>query len=240
VNSIAQARENARQVRDELSSEQWQQLNRLYHSMTAAQREVSSYNALTSFLPTVVYDLHQFQGVTDSTMSHGEGWQFIQLGRYIERAAATTTLMDVYHRERFDPPNSTAAGYEFLEGAGLLRCCSAFEAYCNAYTADFTPERITEFLLLNPDFPHSVRYSVDCLRSALMAIGAKSGLHIADELVRVSGRLQASLSFVDIDDVLSQDVGAYLSSILQQCRQVHERVFRLYIQYSTQTALAMS
>jgi uncharacterized alpha-E superfamily protein len=208
--------------------------------MTAAQREVSSYNALTSFLPTVVYDLHQFQGVTDSTMSHGEGWQFIQLGRYIERAAATTTLMDVYHRERFEPPNSAAAGYEFLEGAGLLRCCSAFEAYCNAYTADFTPERITEFLLLNPDFPHSVRYSVDCLRSALMAIGAKSGLHVADELVRVSGRLQASLSFVDIDDVLSQDVGAYLSSILQQCRQVHERVFRLYIQYSTQTALAMS
>jgi hypothetical protein len=40
--------------------------------------------------------------------------------------------------------------------------------------------------------------------------------------------------------VLSQDVGAYLSSILRQCRQVHERVFRLYIQYSTQTALAMS
>jgi uncharacterized alpha-E superfamily protein len=240
VNSIAQARENARQVRDELSSEQWQQLNRLYHSMTAAQREVSSYNALTNLLPTVVYDLHQFQGVTDSTMSHGEGWQFIQLGRYIERAAATTTLMDVYHRERFDPPNSAAVGYEFLEGAGLLRCCSAFEAYCNAYTADFTPERITEFLLLNPDFPHSVRYSVDCVRSALMAIGAKSGLHVADDLMRVSGRLQALLSFADVDDVLSEGVGSYLSNILQLCRQVHERVFRLYIQYSTQTALAMS
>jgi uncharacterized alpha-E superfamily protein len=240
VNCIAQARENARQVRDELSSEQWQQLNRLYHRMTGAQHEVNSYNTLTNFLPTIVYDLHLFQGVTDSTMSHGEGWQFIQLGRYIERAAATTTLLDVYHRERFGAFNGTISGYEFLEGAGLLRCCSAFEAYCNAYTADFTPERITEFLLLNPDFPHSVRYSVDCLRSALMAIGAKSGLHVADELVRVSGRLQASLSFIDIAEVLSQDVGAYLGSILQQCRQVHERVFRLYIQYSIQTALAMS
>jgi len=85
-----------------------------------------------------------------------------------------------------------------------------------------------------------VRYSVDCLRSALMAIGAKSGMHHADELARISGRLQASLSFVDIGDVLSQDVGAYLSNILEQCRQVHERVFRLYIQYSIQTALAMS
>ncbi len=240
VNCIGCARENARQVRDELSSEQWQQLNRLYHNSTAAQREVNSYNILTGFLPTVVNDLHQFQGVTDSTMSHGEGWQFIQLGRYIERAAATTRLLDVYLREDAELAHNTAAGYDFLEGAGMLRCCSAFEAYCNVYTADFTPERITEFLLLNPDFPHSVRYSVDCLRSALMAIGAKSGLHMADELVRVSGRLQASLSFVCIKDVLSQDVGAYLASILQQCRQVHERVFRLYIQYSIQTALAMS
>lgn len=240
VNCIAQARENARQVRDELSSEQWQQLNRLYHRLIGAEEEINSYNALTNFLPTIINDLHLFQGVTDSTMSHGEGWQFIQLGRYIERAAATTTLLDGYHREHFEPSTSASAGYDFLEGAGMLRCCSAFEAYCNAYTADFTPERITEFLLLNPDFPHSVRYSVDCLRSALMAIGAKSGLHIADELVRVSGRLQASLSFVDISEVLSQDLGAYLASILQQCRQVHERVFRLYIQYSIQTALAMS
>ena len=240
VNCIAEARDNARQVRDELSSDQWQQLNRLYHQMTRAQQEVSSYNALTSFLPSVLNELHLFQGITDSTMSHGEGWQFIQIGRYIERAAATTTLLDIYHRDNTEQPTSAAGGYEFLEGAGMLRCCSAFESYCNAYTADFTQERITEFLLLNSDFPHSVRYSVDCLRSALMAIGAKSGLHVSDELMRVSGRLQASLSFVDIADVLTQDVGAYLSNILQQCRQVHERVFRLYIQYSIQTALAMN
>lgn len=240
VNCIAQARENARQVRDELSSEQWQQLNRLYHQMTRAQQEVSSYNALTSFLPTVLNELHLFHGITDSTMSHGEGWQFIQLGRYIERAAATTRMLDIYHRDNTQLPTVAAGGYDFLEGAGMLRCCSAFESYCNAYTADFTRERITEFLLLNPDFPHSVRYSVDCLRSALLAIGAKSGMHMADELVRISGRLQASLSFVDIAEVLSQDVSAYLSNILEQCRQVHERVFRLYIQYSIQTALAMN
>src|SRR6201995_4100097 len=117
VNCIAEARENARQVGDELSSEQWQQLNRLYHHVTDAQREVNSYNGLTSFLPTVVYDLHQFQGVTDSTMSHGEGWQFIQLGRYIERAAATTRLLGVYHRESLETPNGPVGSYEFLEGA---------------------------------------------------------------------------------------------------------------------------
>ncbi len=240
VNCIAQARENARQVRDELSSEQWQQLNRLYHGMLAAQREVASFNALTSFLPSILMDLHLFQGVTDSTMSHGEGWQFIQLGRYIERAAATATLLDVDYQERALVQNDTHGSYDFLEGAGMLRSCSAFEAYCHAHTADFTPERITEFLLLNADFPHSVRYSVDCLRSALLAIASRSGMHVSDELARISGRLQASLSFVDMAEVLAEDLAAYLANILQQCRQVHEGVFRLYIQYSIQTALAMS
>jgi len=237
VNCIGLARENARQVRDEISSEQWQQLNRLYHGTCGAQRESESYNALTSFLPTVVSDLHMFQGVTDSTMSHGEGWQFIQLGRYIERAAATTRLLDGYHGESM---TLAQGGFEFLEGVSMLRCCSAFEAYCHAYTADFTPERITEFLLLSADFPHSVRYSVDCVRSALLAIGARGNSHAADELMRLSGRLQASLSFVDIADVLSQHIRAYLANILHQCRQVHEQVFRLYIQYSIQTALAMN
>src|ERR1700744_10891 len=185
VNCIAQARENARQVRDELSSEQWQQLNRLYHHVTAAQREVNSYNALTSFLPTVVYDLHQFQGVTDSTMSHGEGWQFIQLGRYIERATATSLLLEVYHHDLWSHSDRVAEGNEYLEWMGLLRSCTAFEAYCKVYTADLTPEKILEFLLLDSDFPHSLRFSIDSLQQALDSVQGESGKQRAEHLTRI-------------------------------------------------------
>jgi uncharacterized alpha-E superfamily protein len=60
-----------------------------------------------------------------------------------------------------------------------------------------------------------------------------------DELTRISGRLQASLSFVEVSDILAQDAGSYLHNILQQCRQTHDLIYRFYIQYSVEAALAM-
>ena len=117
--------------------------------------------------------------------------------------------MDVYHREQFEPLNSTAAGYEFLEGAGLLRCCSAFEAYCNAYTADFTPERITEFLLLNPTFPQSVRYSLGAAWNALESI-AQSTDEGSGPPVRALGMLRARLEHASVDEVLDYGLEEFL------------------------------
>ena len=94
-------------------------------------------------------------------MSHGEGWQFIQVGRYLERASATAKLLDVYHDDVFANSTDAIDGNSYLEWIGLLRSCTAFEAYCKVYTADLTHERILEFLLLDAEFPHSVRFSID-------------------------------------------------------------------------------
>ena len=105
--------------------------------------------------------VHQFQGVTDSTMNHGEGWQFIQVGRYIERASATALLLEAYHADLWEHPEQIGEGNEYLDWMGLLRSATAFEAYCKVYTADLTPKHIFEFLLLDEEFPHSVRFSID-------------------------------------------------------------------------------
>jgi len=96
---ITGARENARQVREEISSEQWQRVNQLFHKV-GHYNLTESMDALPSeFLLDVIEGIHLFQGVTDSTMSHGEGWHFIQVGRYIERASATANLLNLYHSE---------------------------------------------------------------------------------------------------------------------------------------------
>ena len=108
-----------------------------------------------SFCSQVMEAVHQFQGVTDSTMSHGEGWQFIQVGRYIERASATAMLLEAYHADLWEHPERIGEGNEYLDWMGLLRSATAFEAYCKVYTADLTPDRILEFLLLDEEFPHS-------------------------------------------------------------------------------------
>jgi uncharacterized alpha-E superfamily protein len=236
---LIEARENARQVREEITSEQWQQLNRMYHWVIQPQSEYGLNTRLGDFLPAVIDGIHLFHGVTDSTMSHGEEWQFIQMGYYLERAAATAHLLDLFQPEIVSTHEATAEGRLYQEWVGLLRCCTAFEAYCKVYTADLTAEQILEFLLLNPQFPHSLRYSVDSLREALVAMQQISGRAPVDELTKISGRLQASLSFVEISDILSQDPGAYLRNILHQCRQTHDLIYRFYIQYSVEAALAM-
>lgn len=239
---IAVARENARQVREEISSEQWLQLNRLYHLVTD-YRQLEDASQPEEYLSAVLDGLHLFQGVTDTTMSHGEGWLFIQVGRSIERASSIASLLSVYEFGDHSKPNEhterLAGSHQFLEWIGLLRCCTAFEAYCNVYTADLTESQILEFLLLNKDFPHSIRYSVDRLREALLALEQESGRLVPQELVRVSGRLQAALHFVEISDVLQGGVGEYLANIAQECRRVHTLLYRDYIHYSVQTALAM-
>ena len=93
------ARENARQVREEISTEQWQQLNRLYHQMHSPHAQTQFRNSISDVLVSVLDGIHLFKGVSDTTMIHGQGWQFIRLGRYLERAYATATLLEVYQPE---------------------------------------------------------------------------------------------------------------------------------------------
>ena len=118
---VTAARENARQVREEISSEQWQRLNHLFHQVTRHKPNETDDVLPSDFLLAVIEGVHLFQGVTDSTMSHGEGWHFIQVGRYMERACATATLLGLYHREFWGPSDQTPEAAEYLEWIGLLR-----------------------------------------------------------------------------------------------------------------------
>ncbi len=244
---LINARENSRHVREQISTEQWHRLNSLYLQVTRPEMQpqpeagtmAHEAEQPTEFLQQVMEAVHQFQGVTDSTMSHGEGWHFIQVGRYIERASATAMLLEAYHDDLWGTPaNDKMEGNEYLDWMGLLRSATAFEAYCKVYTADLTPERILEFLLLDEEFPHSLRFSIDSLQHALGAIQRESGKSRADQLRRLAGRLQGSLSYSGVEEILEGDVIAYLRGIQAQCREIHNMIYELYIDYSIQAALA--
>jgi uncharacterized alpha-E superfamily protein len=233
------ARENARQVREEISSEQWQRLNRLFHQMHSPNAQTQFSASINDTLASVVDGIHLFQGVGDSTMIHGQGWQFIRLGRYLERAYATATMLEVYQQELFNPQERENTGYQYLEMVGLLRCCTAFEAYCQVYTADVAPDRILEFLLLNRDFPHAIRYCVDTIRSAIDSIQHTGGRGSPDELTAGIGRLHAMLGYTTISEIVAGDTATFLHNIREQCLRIHELMYRYYIHYSIQSALAV-
>ena len=233
VASIVNARENARQVREQISSEMWEQLNRLFHAVRRSSPEVWDSR---DFLQSIKEGAHMFQGITDSTMTHSEGWQFIQAGRYLERAVAVSTLVGAHFRE-FHQPAQAGAERVYLEWIGLLRSCTAFEAYCKAYTADVKPERIAEFLVLHPTFPHSIRFSAEALEMAIKEIGREAGSRRAARVERISGRLRATLGFSQIDEIMSGGLHAYLHELLRQCGQVHSALYQTYISYPIEAAL---
>jgi uncharacterized alpha-E superfamily protein len=236
ISAIIDARENARQVREQISSEMWEELNRLFHELRRAALGSNEFEP-QSFLEVVKQGSHLFQGITDSTMTHGEGWQFIQLGRYIERASATAQLMDIHFNRYLSFPRRQIEPDDHPEWIGLLKSCTAFEAYCKVYTADLRAERIAEFLLLNDEFPHSVRFAVDNIQNALDSMGSSAARRGTGKLTRLSGRLRAALSYSPMDEILAAGLGTYLENVKKQCTQIHAAIHQVYIDYPIETAI---
>ena len=229
VACITGARDNASQVREQISSEMWERLNQLYHEVTQWSVRSENHSEPLRLVSAVREGSYKFHGVTDATMNHGEGWQFIQLGKYMERACALVVLLDAHF--------SSAEQADDLDWVGLLASCAAFEAYCKVYTADLTPERVAEFLLRNPEFPYSIRYSAERMKCALEAITESSSGQRAARLERIIGGLRASLAYVQMDDIMAQDIHRYLNGVIEQCRSLHASLHQVYIDYPIEAAL---
>jgi uncharacterized alpha-E superfamily protein len=237
ISCVAAARENLRQVREQCSSEMWEQLNRLFLQVNSTTSSEAWLLHSYVFFRAVQEGAHLFQGVTDSTMSHGEGWQYIQLGRYVERTDALARLIGTHLNRLPYSPDQAVESEEYLEWVGLLKSCAAFEAYCKKYTAELRPLRVAEFLLLNPEFPHSVRFSVDNVHTALRAI-AELTERKAEQPVRLAGRLRATLSFSQMDEIMASGANAYVESVRQQCGQAHAAIHQIYFDYPVETTLS--
>jgi len=227
---VGLARENARQVREQISSEMWMQLNQLHLHVKESNVDEVWEKQPHEFFRDVRNGAHLFQGITGSTMVRTEGWHFIQLGRYIERALLITTLLDIHYRAfaLSDDLYNGRSVDDYFPWLGLLRFFTAFEAYTKVYNADLRANRITEFLLLNAEFPHSVRFCVEMMYNAANDIADVTTLHRNSRLHRTIGRLRSALSFDEVEDILP-DLHRYLDRIRQQCLEIHDAIYQTYI-----------
>ena len=226
VYCVTQARENARQVREQLSSETWTQINQLYLIM---KQPASHWQGQPQvFLQQIIQQLYLIGGIFDATMNHDEGWQFIQLGNYMERSMSILRLMETQflsistresHRE------------DYLDWIALLKSCTAFEAYCNVYTADLVAPNIAEFLLLNAEFPHSLHFSVKRMSRSLAQIGQITQSRRNQQLNRKAGRVQSLLQFSHIDELDHDELPQFLREIKRQCLDIHDTIYQVYISF---------
>jgi uncharacterized alpha-E superfamily protein len=227
VKCISSVRENARQVREEISSEMWEHLNQLSHEVTGLDLQAGDDAGAMRAVRLVREGSYRFKGLTDATMSHDEGWHFIQLGTYIERASNLCVLLDAYFVADKHAND--------LDWVGLLTSCAAFEAYCKACTAELRPERIADFLLLKPEFPYSVRYSLDRMHQALTSISNLSLSRRTEKIERLIGRLRSMVAYVQVAEVM-RGLNKYLAGIIEQCRDLHAAVHEVYIEYPIDVA----
>ena len=239
IASIGAARDNARQVRELISSEMWEQLNRLFLQVKRTNMEEVWFAGPHAFLANVKEGIHLFQGITDATMNHSEGWHFIRVGRFIERASATAALLDVQFRVLLEvEQNNASEPLDYLAWVGLLKSCAAFEAYCKVYTATVSPRNIAEFLLLSAESPRSVRFAAAMMQVALQAIARSTNTRHAGRAERLAGRLRAALDYDQVDEIMIGNVHAYLENIQRQCGQIHSAIHQVYIAYPIDAALS--
>ena len=227
VKCVSGARENARQVREEISSEMWEHLNCLFHEVTGVGLHPDDDAGAMRVVNLVREGAYRFHGITDATINHDEAWHFIQLGKHIERACNLCVLLDAYF--------VIDKHADDLDWVGLLSSCAAFEAYCKACTAELKPERIANFLLLKPEFPYSVRYSLDRMHQALTSISNLSLSRRTEKVERLIGRLRSMVTYVPIGEMIA-GLHMYLAAIIEQCRELHAAVHEVYIEYPIEVA----
>ncbi|MBJ7391770.1 MAG: alpha-E domain-containing protein, partial [Chthoniobacterales bacterium] len=202
INScINHARENARAVRDQISSEMWEQINALwlYFRDTSAGRDFRANSH--EFYDKVTFASQLIQGVTDATMTHSEAWRFVQAGKFIERADSTTRILDLKYHILLPSGEQVGGNVDISQWMSVLRSCSGMEAYLKIRQGDVTPWGVASFLVCHAEFPRSIRFCVDRLDEVLHLISATEEGRFRNEPERLSGLLRSQLDYATPDSI---------------------------------------
>ena len=220
---IRMARENARTVRETISSEMWEHLNNFYHMVKDASRQPGVLYSPQEFFQEVKLASHLFNGITDGTMSHGEGWQFARLGRKLERADKTSRLLDVKYFLLLPTVRDIGTPTDDLQWSSLLRSVSGFEMFRKRY-GQITPERVVGFLLLDRLFPRAVMQCIDSANAALHAISGSPENTFWNPAEKRLGQLRSELAYLDVREILSQGLHEFLDSLQVKINAVGDSI----------------
>ncbi|UCF38235.1 MAG: alpha-E domain-containing protein [Acidobacteriota bacterium] len=211
-NSIAsclyKARENARSIREIISSEMWEQVNR-FHLIVKEGSRNAVLESPHGFFTRIKVNAHLLYGITDATMSHNEAWQFGRLGRYLERADQTSRILDVKYFILLPTVSDVGTPFDNIQWSALLKSASALEMYRKKY-GQIAPDRVAEFLMLDRDFPRSIRFSLRQAERALRIISGSGEGTITNAAEREVGRLHSELDYAQIEEIIESGLHEFL------------------------------
>jgi uncharacterized alpha-E superfamily protein len=217
MSCVSRARANARSVRGSINAQMWRELNKLYLQLSDPGFSSEAGESPHEFYQAVECGSCLFQGVCDATLNHDEGWQFIQLGKYLERADKTVRILDIQYHLLQDLDSRTDLPLANLLWGAVLRSCQAYEGYQRIYVGRIEADRVVEFLLLHPQFPRSARFCLEAASGALAAIEGLAPRRQLSEADRELGLVLSELRFRDLDQILAGDLHAFLTALEKRC-----------------------
>lgn len=228
LSCVTKARENARTIREQITSEMWEQLNKLYLYLRSDSARHDFLGSPFEFYKHLIEGVHLFHGTTDATMTHGEGWFFMLAGRYLERADSTSRVLDIKYHIILPSGEMVGGPVDLTQWNAVLRSCSAYEAFLKIYHGQVAAWNVAEFLILHRQFPRSLRFCVDRLDITLHKISGVDERTFGNEAERLSGQLRSSLDFATITHIFQTGLHQYLDGIQRQLNQISDSFTKAY------------
>lgn len=232
---VAAARENARTVRESISSEMWNEINRLYHLLQQAPPLTQNHDTsdVTRLCAVVKAGSLAFGGISAATLTRGTAWDFLRLGCLLERADKTSRLLDVKYFLLLPSAEHVNSALDQVQWASMLRSVSALEMYRKRYGA-ITPPHVVQFLILDPEFPRAVLHCLTQARLALKHIAAAAP-EIGQSASRRLGRLHADFAFGTYEEIREEGIHECLDRLQTRLNLTGKAIAEAYF-YPTQPA----
>lgn len=233
------ARENARSIREIISSEMWEQVNSFYLMVTDAASQHRVAEEPHAFFTAVKMASHLFLGITDVTMSHNEAWHFGQAGCRLERADKTSRILDVKYFLLLPSIGDVGTTIDDIQWAAVLKSASAFEMYRKRF-GRLQPASVADFLLLDREFPRAVHSCLIKAEESLHAISGAPPGTFRNAAEQRLGRLCADLDYVDISEVIAGGLHEFLDAFQANLNRVGEAIGTTFFGFSPLPAVTQS
>jgi uncharacterized alpha-E superfamily protein len=220
------ARENARSIREIISSEMWEEVNSFYLMVKEAKNN-TNFDNLPEFFNEVKMSSHRFAGVMDATMTHNEGWHFGQIGRLLERADKTARILDVKYFYLLPSVESVGTPLDQIQWISLLKSASAYEMYRKCQHR-ISPSSVAEFLILDTQFPRSIYFSLRQVEKSLHEVTGTPVGTWCNGAERAIGRLVSELGYLTINDVIEQGLHEFLDQMQVSMNNVGDKIYQTF------------
>jgi uncharacterized alpha-E superfamily protein len=230
INSVYMARENARQIRENITNEIWEVLNELYHYVNDLERKKTWRKNKPEVFREIKRLTQLMWGIGYDSVPRTQGWYFSRMGQLLERADKTSRILDVKYHILLPSVESVGQPIDFLHWNALLKSVSGFNSYRKLY-GKLEPTNIVEYLILNEYFPRSILYCLRKTEESLHAI-SQSNRGFTNLAEKELGKLRSELEYADVKDIFSSGLHEYLDQLQQRINKISEAIYEQYFKIS--------